>query len=224
VAGEPDWEQEGDRLASRSFAEGDPTGWFDRLYAAGASGRVSMPWNRTEPHPLLVEWAEASGLAGGGRRAVVVGCGLGADAEYIVALGFETVGFDISETAIGIARQRSPGSAVEYVTADLLNPPEDWRRAFDLVIEVITVQALPDPPRRQAIHNVGRLVAPGGTLLVIAAMRDDDAPDDPNPPWPLRRDEVEAFGADGLRPIEIEIATTPDRPAHGRWRAEFERP
>jgi hypothetical protein len=52
---------------------------------------------------------------------------------------------------------------------------------------------------------------------VFAAMHDDDAPDDPNPPWPLRRDEVEAFGADGLRPVEIEIAD-------GRWRAEFERP
>ena len=224
MAPEPDWEQEGDRLASRSFAQGDPTGWFDQLYAAGASGRVSMPWNRTEPHPLLVDWAEASGLTGRGRRAVVVGCGLGADAEYIAGLGFETVGFDISETAIEIARQRSPGSAVDYLAADLLDPPEEWLRAFDLVVEVITVQALPDPPRRQAIHNVGRLVGPRGTLLAIAAVHDDDAPSDPSPPWPLRREDVEAFGADGLRPIEIEIATTPDRPARGRWRAQFERP
>jgi SAM-dependent methyltransferase len=212
-----DWEQEGERLASRSFAEGDPTGWFDRLYEAGASGRVSMPWNRTEPHPLLVEWAQAQGLTGSGRQAVVVGCGLGADAEYVAGIGFDTVGFDISETAIGIASRRSPGSAVDYVTADLLDPPDQSLRAFDLVVEVITVQALPDPPRRQAIRNVGRLVGPRGTLLVIAAVHDDDAPADPNPPWPLRRDEVEAFGADGLRPVEIEIA---DR----RWRAQFERP
>jgi SAM-dependent methyltransferase len=212
-----DWEQEGDRLASRSFAEGDPTGWFDRLYAAGASGRVSMPWSRAEPHPLLVEWAQARGLTGAGRKAVVVGCGLGADAEYLARLRFDTVGFDISETAIAIARQRSPGSGVDYVTADLLDPPDQWLRAFDLVVEVITVQALPDPPRGQAIRNVGRLVGAGGTLLVIAAMHDDDAPDDPNPPWPLRRDEVEAFGADWLRPVEIEVAD-------GRWRAEFERP
>jgi SAM-dependent methyltransferase len=212
-----DWEREGDRLASRSFAEGDPTGWFEQLYAAGASGRVSMPWSRTEPHPLLVEWARAQGLAGSGRKAVVVGCGLGADAEHVAGLGFDTVGFDISETAIEIARQRSPGSAVDYATADLLDPPDHWLRAFDLVVEVITVQALPDPPRGQAIRNVGRLVGPGGTLLVIAAVHDDDAPDDPNPPWPLRRDEVEAFGADGLRSVEIEIAD-------GRWRAQFERP
>jgi SAM-dependent methyltransferase len=218
------WEQEGGRLAARSLAEGDPTRWFDEMYAAGASGRVSMPWNRTEAHPLLSEWAEAHGLTGKRRRAVVVGCGLGADAEYIAGLGFDTVGFDISETAIEIARERTPGSEVDYVTADLLEPPDQWIRAFDLVVEIIAVQALPDPQRRQAIFNVGRMVAPRGTLLAIAAVRDDDAPADPSPPWPLGRDEVEAFADDGLRPIEIELAATPDRPEHPRWRAHFERP
>jgi hypothetical protein len=57
---------------------------------------------------------------------------------------------------------------VRYLVADLLNPPADWLHAFDLVVEIISVQALPDPSRRQAIINVGRLVAPAGTLLVVA--------------------------------------------------------
>jgi hypothetical protein len=93
------------------------------------------------------------------------------------------------------------------------------------VVEIITVQALPDPPRRQAITNVSRLVAPRGTLLVIAAIHDDaeQAPPAVTPPWPLRRDEIEAFAADGLQPIRIEIATTPGQPAEQRWRAEFHR-
>lgn len=30
------------------------TGWFDELYAAGASGRVRLPWSRTEPHPRAI--------------------------------------------------------------------------------------------------------------------------------------------------------------------------
>ena len=33
-------EEEEARLASASLAAGDPTGWFDRLYAAGARGQV----------------------------------------------------------------------------------------------------------------------------------------------------------------------------------------
>jgi SAM-dependent methyltransferase len=79
------------------------------------------------------------------------------------------VAFDVAETAVRVAQQRHPGTSVEYVTADLLDPPVEWLRGFDLVVEVFTVQALPDPPRRTAIGNVGRLVAPGGTLIVIAA-------------------------------------------------------
>jgi hypothetical protein len=46
----------------------------------------------------------------------------------------------------------------------------------------------------------------------------------PGPPWPLRRDEVEAFAADGLTPVRIEIVPVSGRPGERRWRAEFRRP
>jgi SAM-dependent methyltransferase len=185
---------------------------------------VPVPWRRRQPNPLLVHWASAQELSGAGQHAVVVGCALGADAEYVASLGFDTTGFDISGTAIRLARQRFPGSTVRYVVADLLNYPQAWLRAYDLVIEIITVQALPDPPRRQAIANVSRLVGPGGTLLVIAAVHHDDTPDTPVPPWPLRRAEIEAFGADGLSPTRIEITAIPGQPDERRWLAEFRRP
>jgi SAM-dependent methyltransferase len=217
-------EEEEARLASASLAAGDPTGWFDRLYVAGARGQVPVPWSRRHPHPLLVRWASARDLSGAGQRAIVVGCALGADAEYVAALGFDTTGFDISGTAIRLARQRFPGSAVRYVAADLLDYPRAWLRAWDLVIEIITVQALPDPPRRQAIANISRMVGPGGTLLAIAAVHDDArSPTASLPPWPLRRAEIEAFGADGLSPVRIEITATPGRSDERRWLAEFRR-
>jgi threonine dehydrogenase-like Zn-dependent dehydrogenase len=222
--GEPiDWDLEGDRLAAKSLAAGEPTMWFEQLYAAAATGRVHMPWSRTEPQPLLVEWARAHASSGSGKRAIVVGCGLGADAEYVASRGFDTIGFDISETAIGIARQRFPDSPVHYQVADLLDPPRAWLRAFDLVVEIITVQALPDPPRHDAITNVGRFVGSGGTLLVIAAAHDDDDPPSSTPPWPLRRDEVEAFAEDGLSIHRVELVPMPGRTAAKRWRAELRR-
>jgi pimeloyl-ACP methyl ester carboxylesterase len=219
------WDEQGDRLASRSLAAGDPTGWFDRLYGAAAAGEVPMPWDRTEPHPLLTQWAQARQLTGTGQRAVVVvGCGLGADAEYVSGIGFDTVAFDVADTAIQLARQRFPGSTVHYVVADLLHLPDKWWGAFDLVVEIITVQALPDPPRRQAIVNVGRLVAAGGTVIVIAAVYDDrDSPVEA-PPWPLSRTEIDAFTTDGLTPVRIEQLPDPRRLSEQRWRAEFNRP
>jgi 2-polyprenyl-3-methyl-5-hydroxy-6-metoxy-1,4-benzoquinol methylase len=143
--GPADWEKEEERLAAASLAAHDPTDWFDQLYAAGASGQVQMPWSRIEPHPLLTGWVQDRNLTGAGRQAVVVGCGLGADAEYLASLQFDTIGFDISETAIRLASQRFPGSKVRYVTADVLDLPAQWIHGFDLVAEIITVQALPDP-------------------------------------------------------------------------------
>jgi SAM-dependent methyltransferase len=217
-----EWEEEEDRVAPRYLAAGDPTGWFEELYAAGEDGRITMPFDREHPHPLLVEWAERRNLAGDGRRALVVGCGLGADAEYVADRGFDTTGFDISEAAVRIAQRRHPGSPVHYLVADLLDPPREWLHSFDLVVEIITVQALPDPPRRQAITNVSRLVGTNGTLFVVAAIDGDGEPFEP-PPWPLRRDEIDAFATDGITPVHVEIATVPGTTGDRRWRAEFER-
>lgn len=216
-----DWEEEEDRIAPRFLAADDPTGWFEELYAGGESGRITMPFSRTEPHPLLTEWAGRR-LAGAGGRAVIVGCGLGADAEYIAGRSFRTTAFDISEAAVRIAQRRHEGSPVDYVVGNLLDPPREWLGAFDLVVEIFTVQALPDPPRRQAIRNVSRLVAAEGTLIVIASIHGDSKTGEP-PPWPLTRAEIDAFATGGLTPVAIDIAELPGGVDQRRWRAEFQR-
>lgn len=209
-------------LAAEAISAGDPTGWFERLYAKAEAGEEVVPWDRAAPHRLLVEWAEAQRLAGHGQRAVVVGSGTGDDAEYIAGRGFDTVAFDISASAVRAAQRRYPGSQVEYVVADLLSPPPEWRHAFDLVVESMTLQALPDPPRRDAIAQLGPLVAPGGTLLVHARARDENDPSDDGPPWALTRAEIDAVAAaDGLGTVRVEDIR---EPASRRWRAEFRRP
>jgi SAM-dependent methyltransferase len=211
-------------LAGRSIAAGDPTAWFEQLYAAAEAGQTEVPWDRGAPSPFLAQWAERRGLAGvPGKRAVVVGCGLGEDAEFVAGLGFETVAFDISPTAIATARRRFPGSAVRYRTANLLDPPAEWHRAFDLVVESLTLQALPDPPRRDAIARVGDLVAPGGTLIVIARARDDGEVVE-GPPWALTRSEIDAIGKTGLESVRVEDLRDEALPWPRRWRAEFRRP
>jgi SAM-dependent methyltransferase len=217
-----DWEQHAERLAEQSLAAGDATGWFEQLYAAGRAGSVAMPWSREHPHPLLAAWTRERALDGSGLRAVVVGCGLGADAEHVAALGYDTVAFDVSSTGVDLARSRHPGTAVRYVVADLLPLPPDWSAAFDLVVEVYTVQALPDPLRRRAIGEAAGLVAPGGTLVVVAAARGEADPAPDGPPWPLTRDEVEAFAADRLTPVRIDRIPDQDDPAFRQWLAEFQ--
>lgn len=201
----------------------DATGWFEPLYRAAESGEAVVPWDDEAASPLLVEWTRSRELDGRGRRAVVVGCGLGDDAEHVAGLGFETVAFDIAPTAIAGARRRFPGSAVSYVVADLLALPAAWREAFDFVVEHITVQALPDPPRAQAIAAVSRLVAAGGTLLVISGARATGEPAN-GPPWPLVRAEVEAFATGAVETVRVEDLRGQAAPWSRRWRAEFRRP
>jgi methyltransferase family protein len=198
-------------------------GWFERLYAAAEEGRAVIPWAHRAPHWMLVQWAETRALTGTGRRALVVGSGLGDDAEFISGLGFDTVAFDIAATAVRTARRRFPDSAVDYVTADLLDPPARWRWAFDLVVESRTVQSLPIPLHPQAIARVGEMVARGGTLIVIAAAQDAADRPDQGPPWPLTRAEIEAFATGDLRAVRIEHVPDPREPTVRRWRAEFRR-
>jgi SAM-dependent methyltransferase len=209
-----------DRLSAASLAAGDPTGWFEKLYAEASTGRADVPWDRPEPTALLSDWArEGGGLSGDGRRALVVGCGPGRDAEFVAGLGFATTAFDISPTAIEVARARHPDSPVDYQVADLLDLPAAWRHGFDLVVECNNVQALPRSLRPRATAAVASLVAPGGTLLVVAAAATGWG--DEGPPWPLTRDELAGFATDGLTEESVrEIAAEGD-PLVVRWRAVF---
>ena len=215
-------EEDTRRLAGESLAEGSATAWFDRLYAEAERGTAEVPWDIPEASVLLQEWFAGAGSSGAGRSALVVGCGLGRDAEFIAARGFTTTAFDISETAVRRARERHAGSPVDYLVADLLDPPAAWRHAFDLVVESNNIQALPRALRSRAIASTGTLVGPGGTLLVLAAATDD--PSDDGPPWPLTRAEAESFATAGLTLESLDALPAPSDPLSHRWRAVLRRP
>ena len=204
------------RLAAAAYARGEPTVWFEALYEEAVQGRAIVPWDSADPNSFLVEWA--AGRDGTGRRAVVVGSGLGRDAEFLARLGYRTIGFDLSATAVRAARERHAGSVVTYEAANLLDLPDRYRRAFDLVVESYTVQSLPDPPRTDAIAAVRTLVAPGGTLLVIAMAREPDE-EVSGPPFPLTRAEIDAFAGHELTPVAIEHRRYEN--ARAGWIAEF---
>jgi len=191
-------------------------GWFEDLYRAADRGEREVPWDDEAPQQLLLDWTREQHVSGGGRRAVVVGSGLGRDAELIASLGFDTTAFDISPTAVRNAQRRYPESSVHYVVADLLELPVGWPGAFDLVVESITVQALPRRLREQATAGVAALPAPGGTLIVVSHVLGERDDPDAGPPWPLTRPEIEAFSGYDLTPVRIEQIGD-------RWRAEFHR-
>jgi SAM-dependent methyltransferase len=190
---------------------------FEAIYAGAETGGAKPPWDYGAPRPQLVEWAEARDLAGGGREALVVGCGYGADAEFLAMAGFRTTAFDFAPTAIDGARRTYPDSEVSYLVADVLDLPREWRGRFDLVVESLTVQSMPPEQHTVAARKIAALVAPGGTLLVLATTRDEGS-ELKGPPWPLTRGEVEEFAIGDLTLRRVERIES-----GAWWRAELAR-
>ncbi len=187
-------------LVTKSLRQSDPTGWFETIYTEANGDSEQVPWASLTAHPDLQNWLEHYQPQGDGRSALVIGSGLGDDAEALAQRGFRVTAFDVSPTAIAWCRKRFPNSLVTYVVADLLALPPAWHRAFDLVVESRTIQSLPLSVRPQVIESIGQLVAKGGRLLVITHFRALDAEPD-GPPWPLSDQELAQFQELGLQEI-----------------------
>jgi len=208
-------------LAKDAIARGDALGWFEALYREAEAGAAVVPWADLVPNPHLVEWLDAHPAPRGG-HALDVGTGLGDNAAELARRGFDVVAFDVSPTAVARARARFPASPAAWVAADLLDPPPAWRAAFDLVVETYTLQVLPPGARATAARALRTLVAPGGTLLVIARGREPGEPEGAMP-WPLTRAEVEAIAAGELRLTTFEDFLDAEDPPVRRFRATFRR-
>ena len=210
------------QLARDSIERGDATGWFEELYRRAAGSWERIPWADLVPNPYLLEWlATPAGRADAG-TCLVVGCGLGDDAEALAAAGHRVTAFDVSETAIAGCRARYPETRVDYAVADVLAPPAPWNARFDLVFESYTLQVLPESARALATAELARLVAPGGRLLVLCRAREQSEPVGALP-WPLMREELDAFQRHGLSELSLVSFLDHETPPVRRFRALYRR-
>ena len=121
------------------------------------------------PNGRLV--AEVADLTPG--RAIDVGCGEGADAIWLAQHGWSVTAIDVSDIALGRAREAAAraGVSVEWICDDaLLTPlPAD---AFDLVS--LQYPALPKTAGEAALHTLLDTVRVGGVLLAVYHDLDDE--------------------------------------------------
>jgi len=193
---------------------------FEALYASVGGDLEQVPWARLGPHPKLVSWLDDRKIPTGA-RALVIACGLGDDAEELSRRGCAVTAFDLSPTAIEWCRRRFPDSSVDYQVADLLALPDEWTHAFDIVVEINTIQSLPLTHRRVTVEAIATTVAPDGALFVRCYGRTEDEPVDQRP-WPVSRAELAVFEAAGLREVEFEEEFA--GPERTRWfRLGYER-
>ena len=204
------------------YDRGDTSGWFEALYAWAGDDAAKVPWADKRPNKNLVAWLAREQVRGHGRTAVVVGCGLGDDAELLARHGFKVTAFDLAPSAIRWCQRRFAASRVQYRPADLLSLPVEWKQGFDFVFEAYTLQAMSREQRQPAIDAVASLVAPGGELLLICRGRDET--DDPGDlPWPLTPAELARFDAVGLKRLSFEDYFDDEDPPVRRFRALWRR-
>src|SRR5918996_5592462 len=122
-----------------------------------------------QPNGRLV--AEVAALTPG--RALDVGCGEGADAIWLARRGWTVTAIDISDVAVGRAREAAEraGAAVECVCGNALLTPFP-ARSFDLVS--MQYPALPKAAGEAAVRALLDTVRPGRLLLAVYHDLDDE--------------------------------------------------
>ncbi len=205
--------------AEEHFKNKDPLGWFEAVYAGANADELAIPWANLAPNPSLVEWLDQNPMPPG-KRALVVGCGLGDDAEELSRRGLAVTAFDISPTAIEWCRRRFPLSKVKFEAVNLFEAPSGWDRYFGMVFEAYTLQSLQSPLREDAIRRMARFLAPQGKLLVVSRGKEpNEFPE--GPPWPLTKNELELFLQQGLSKLSFEDFVDKETPPIRRFRAVY---
>jgi SAM-dependent methyltransferase len=165
-----------------------------------------------KPNRFLV--AEVQDLPAG--RALDLACGEGQNSAWLAQQGWDVVGVDYSEVAIGKARARAAdeGLDVDFVCADLLEyAPEE--AAYDLVL--LLYFHLPPADLRFVLSRAASALAPGGTLVVVghdSTNRTDGVGGPSDPELLYTPDEIAA----GLGGLEIEKAERVLRDVDGESR------
>ena len=187
----------------RSYQEnGDPLGWFDSIYQDANGDHRRVFWADLEPSPYLVAWLKEN-PSKIPKKAIVIGCGVGDDAEALSAYGYEVIAFDIAPTAIELCLNRYPKTTVTYLVADLFDYPKEWFESFDVVYECNTIQVLPGHYRLQARKAISSLLAPQGHLLVSCRSRNAGEMEEAIP-LPLDTFEIDGFvREDGLKEVSF---------------------
>lgn len=176
------------KIREQYYSREDYCGWFEDYYSSADGNEQVIPWARDHADRVLVSWLNREKISGAGGNALVVGCGLGDDAQEIARRGFRVTAFDISATAISWSRRRFPESGVKYIAHDLFEAKPEWQRNWDFVYEGNTLQSLPVQIRKKAMEAIAEFPGKGGKLLVNCFGRADTEPEGKTPPghWHLR--------------------------------------
>lgn len=191
--------------------EEKPTEWFEPLYKNASIDGTGVPWAHMQTQPFFKEWLDKNPMNGNGKRALVIGCGMGDDAIALEALGFKVTAFDVSKTAIEFCNKRFTESTVDFLQADLFNAPTAWIGKFDFILEIYTIQAIPPKYEDEVISIIPTWLNRKGLVLVIAGVVSQPRNFKNGPPWLLNKTHVDKLKNEGLTLLKVSIKPRAER-------------
>jgi SAM-dependent methyltransferase len=104
----------------------------------------------------------------GGKRALDFGCGTGRSTRFIEGLGFDTIGIDISEEMVAVARRRDVTGDYRVIADGDFSSLKGER--FDLILSAFTFDNIPARDHRiRLFSGLGKLLKPAGILVNIVS-------------------------------------------------------
>jgi len=103
-----------------------------------------------------------------GNQAIDFGCGTGRSTRLLQDLGYRTVGVDVSQQMVDVARQRDPSGDYRVIDdGDFSSLPQG---SFDLALSAFTFDNIPGPEwKTQLFAGLRRLLKPNGHLVNIVS-------------------------------------------------------
>jgi SAM-dependent methyltransferase len=135
--------------------------WTDGDFVAGYATRVLRPVE------VLLMIRHRERLAG---RVLELGCGAGRITGYLVALGTEVTGLDVSPRMLAECRRRYP--AGRFIEGDLGDLSPFAEASLDVVVAGYNVlDIVGDAQRRRILGEIHRILTPGGLLIMSSHNR-----------------------------------------------------
>jgi SAM-dependent methyltransferase len=136
------------------------------------------PWSIGEPQPELAALLERGKFHG---DVLDVGCGEAAISLYLADRGYTTVGLDLSQTAVNLARAEAATRGLTSATFDVADISDftGYDRRFGTIVDSTLFHSIPVEAREGYLQSVVRAAAPGASYFVLvfdrAAMPDGPA-------------------------------------------------
>lgn len=156
-------------------------------------------WDKGAPAPAMKQYLERHTIRG---RALVPGCGRGHEVALAVEYGLDAIGLDIAPTGVAEARAQYPHLAERFVIGNMFDPPEEMRRAYDVVLEHTCMSALPPTLRANYRQGIDLTLRPGGLLIGVWFINPALDPGEVGPPYPFPLTDLTALFEEGYEIID----------------------